>query len=422
MWKATIRGIVAHRVRLALDGARGAARRHVRQRHLRAHRHARHGPSTGCSPRPSPTSTSWCGARGDDSGTGSTCSGSPRRRSTTCGRSPGVRPGRRVRARLRAVRRPGRRRHRHRRAADPRDLVGRSRATGPFRLVDDGDEPCAARRPTRSRWTPAPRARTASRSATTCGCCCRGRRRASGSSACSASATESDFGALTFAAFDLATAQQAFARRGRARRDQRASRARRPTSSMLRGADRDASSARPTTSSSPRDAARRQRQAGPRLPRRCSPSALLGFAAIGVVVARVHHLQHLHDPRRAAHARARAAAGDGRERAGGESVVLEALVVGLVASAIGLRARDLRRRRAARAAARDRASTSPKARRCCEARTVVVALGVGVVVTVGRGAVPAMRAARDAAGRRHRRRAAGRRRGRSPCGPAIGSR
>ena len=57
-----------------------------------------------------------------------------------------------------------------------------------------------------------------------------------------------------------------------------------------------------------------------------------------------------------------------------------------------------------------------------EARTVVVAIGVGIVVTVASSLIPALRAARDPADRGHRRRARGRRPGRSTCGPPSASR
>ena len=83
---------------------------------------------------------------------------------------------------------------------------------------------------------------------------------------------------------------------------------------------------------------------------------------------RVRDLQHLHDPRDAAHARARAPAGHGRD--GGQvvwSVVLEALVVGAIASVLGLAARHRARGRAARVAAHDRARSSPRRPPCCSA-------------------------------------------------------
>ena len=68
---------------------------------------------------------------------------------------------------------------------------------------------------------------------------------------------------------------------------------------------------------------------------------LLGFAAIGARGRRVHHLQHVHDPRRATHPRARAAARDGRERATGGRLASSPRRrwSGVVASVVGLVAR-----------------------------------------------------------------------------------
>ena len=90
MWKATIRGILARRVRLALDGPRGRARGHVRERHVRAHRHARPVVQRCLQPDRRRRRPRGEGARRSTTGTGrvcSTCSGSPRPCSRACGRS-----------------------------------------------------------------------------------------------------------------------------------------------------------------------------------------------------------------------------------------------------------------------------------------------------------------------------------------------
>ena len=111
---------------------------------------------------------------------------------------------------------------------------------------------------------------------------------------------------------------------------------------------------------------------------------------------RVHHLQHLHDPRDPAHPRARAAAGDGRDRRAG----------GLVGGARGVRRgrggvgdrarrRDPARDRAARAPARARPRSCPRRRPCVlDAHGRRVAGGRGARRRSSASLLPAMRAAR----------------------------
>ena len=50
MLRATLKGLLARKLRLTLSGAGGRARRRVRRRHVRAHRHDGQRPSTTCSP------------------------------------------------------------------------------------------------------------------------------------------------------------------------------------------------------------------------------------------------------------------------------------------------------------------------------------------------------------------------------------
>ena len=86
------------------------------------------------------------------------------------------------------------------------------------------------------------------------------------------------------------------------------------------------SSRRSTRRSSSRGSSRSRRpRSSPTRPASRSTSscsvlndALLGFAGRRAARRRVHHLQHVHDPRLATAARARAAAGDGRERPAGD--------------------------------------------------------------------------------------------------------
>ena len=95
-------------------------------------------------------------------------------------------------------------RRRRGRAAHLRGLVGRRRAVPPH-----GRAP-ARRARVRWRWTPGPPPSTGSRSATRSGCCSAERPKGPRSSGSSDSVTRDDFGAVTFAAFDLATAQREF--------------------------------------------------------------------------------------------------------------------------------------------------------------------------------------------------------------------
>ena len=135
---------------------------------------------------------------------------------------------------------------------------------------------------------------------------------------CSGSARTSTLPA-TFAAFDLPTAQQVFGADRRARRDRRDRRAR---------ADRRAScspGSRPTVGP-----AYDVQFARPRRPPTAGKPVhdLLDVAHPAAARVRgdrprgrgVHHLQHLLDPRRAADARARALARDGRERDAGRGL------------------------------------------------------------------------------------------------------
>ena len=137
--------------------------------------------------------------------------------------------------------------------------------------------------------------------------------------------------------------------------------------------------------------------------------ALLGFAAIGVVVGafiifNTFTILVTQRTRELGLLRAMGATG-------GQvvwSVVLEAFVVAAVASVLGLLVGHRPRDRAARSSCATSGSTSPRRRRCCSARTVVVSLAVGVVVTVAAAVLPgAARGPGAAGGRDQRRRAPG---------------
>ena len=225
------------------------------------------------------------------------------------------RVGRRVHPGLRAVRREGRRPGRHRRRAvvrrvvhrrsRPRAVAARRRRRPPKPRADSGRA--------RWRWTWRPRATTGSASAT-------GRRALGGaegalrrSSALFALGDGGEVGPLSFAAFDLPTAQRVMAGpglldavyvTGDAGRD----RGRAPP--RRRGA-RWGRSFEVSTAGAGRGRHRRGHHRVPRPAHRRAARVRRDRARR----RRVHHLQHVHDPRRAAHARARAPAGDGREPA-----------------------------------------------------------------------------------------------------------
>ena len=145
-------------------------------------------------------------------------------------------------------------------------------------------------------------------------------------------------GGATLAVFDLPTAQACSRKQG-VRRDRRgrARRASRRRSSL-------ASSSRccPPTARSRASAAQRAGRAPSRSSRASSAPAHVPARVRRhrAVRRRVRHLQHALDHRRPAHPRARDAADPGRLAAAGAALgVLETLVIGVVASAIGLVAR-----------------------------------------------------------------------------------
>ncbi len=81
------------------------------------------------------------------------------------------------------------------------------------------------------------------------------------------------------------------------------------------------------------------------------------------------------------------------------SVMMEAVVIGLIASVVGLGGRD-RRRRAAGEAVREfgrRARTAPRIG--VPAAAIIESFAVGIIVTVIAAVMPALRASRIAAGR-----------------------
>ena len=393
MWKATIKGILARKVRLALTALAVRARRHassagtyVLDRHARPLVPERVQPD-GRGRRPRRRgSARRSAAVGDRQRFPETV-----RRQVAAVAGVGTADG--VRARVRAVRRPDgeniqtavRRRSGSR---GPRRGVD-----GPLRLVPDEGRPA-----TRPRARPgrdgrrAPPAATASMSATTCECCCRAQERFRivglfGFGPAGASAPS------TFAAFDLPTAQRVLGATGRLdcvnvigragdhhrRRcgHRIAARAR----ARLRGADRPASS-------------RQDRGThGPDVPEPADPAA----ARLRGDRSRrrgVHHLQHLHDPgaqRTRELGLLRAMGASGSQVVG--SVVAEAAIVGALASAVGLAARLGARGGPSRA----RSETGfeiPQGPSTCAKRTIIVAIAVGLVVTVASSIWPAVRAAR----------------------------
>ena len=123
--------------------------------------------------------------------------------------------------------------------------------------------------------------------------------------------------------------------------------------------------------------------------------ALLGLRGHRRGGRRLHHLQHVHDPRRPAHPRARVAPGDGRDGGPGRAFRGASKPSSWVwwrrrsgcsrASALGVGLLDL-----LRALGLELPATST----VVLGRTVVVSLVVGVVVTVVAAAMPAIRAAR----------------------------
>ena len=127
-----------------------------------------------------------------------------------------------------------------------------------------------------------------------------------------------DFGAVTFAAFDLATAQREFDAGSVDRRGLRAARARTcPTAVLQQRLETALGPAYEVLTADAGDAA--GRQAGAAVPRLLHRRAARLRRDRGRR-RRVHHLQHLHHPGGAAHPRARAAAGDGRDRRPGRAV------------------------------------------------------------------------------------------------------
>ena len=126
-------------------------------------------------------------------------------------------------------------------------------------------------------------------------------------------------------------------------------------------------------------------------------TALLIFAAIALFVGGVHDLQHVLDHGRSADARARAAARRRREpRQLFRSVLGEAAVTGLVASLIGLGLGVLAALGLEGAAQGVRHRAARRRRWCSRRAPSVVAIAVGVGVTVISAIVPARRAVRIA--------------------------
>ena len=214
-----------------------------------------------------------------------------------------------------------------------------------------------------------------------------------------------DFGAVTFAAFDLATAQREFdagsaidarlraARPGRAHRGA-ATAHRDRARTRLRRPDR---ASRP-----------RSRSGKPvRQFLGFFTDALLGFAAIGVVVGafiifNTFTILVTQRTRELGLLRAMGATG-------GQvvwSVVLEAFVVGGGGVGRSGCGGHRPRCRASSSCCATSGSTSPTPRRCCSARTVVVSLLVGIVVTVVAARPPGDARGPGAAGRGDRRRGA----------------
>ena len=169
--------------------------------------------------------------------------------------------------------------------------------------------------------------------------------------------TEGDFGAVSFAAFDPHTAQRGLRRAGGVRRGQRPGRV-----GQLVGVDEASAGARAQPGRCEvrelrgvdgRRGRGRDRQAG----RRAARLAQRGVARLrGRRPARrwLHHLQHVHNPRVATHPGARTAARDGRERTAGHR---------LGAHRSGRGRRASRRRPGWRSASRSR--------RCCCGRSQV---------------------------------------------------
>ena len=169
----------------------------------------------------------------------------------------------------------------------------------------------------------------------------------------------------------------------------------RSATGVLQRAHRDARSGPATTCSTAGEATLRGRQAGAPVPRVLHRrAARVRRDRCGG--RRVHHLQHVHDPRGAAHARARVAAGDGCDRRTGRAV----------GGARGLRRRRRWRRRSGWASGscsgsgcstllRELGLDLPEDvdRRCSAARSWSRCV-VGVLVTVVAAAIPAVRAAR----------------------------
>ena len=255
--------------------------------------------------------------------------------------------------------------HRRGRAADHRRVVDRRRPVPARRRRRE--PPAAARAKCAMDAGTAARARVR-RSATRCASCCAARRRGSRSSASSGSATATDFGAITFAAFDLrdraggvraparhSTRVYVQTRSGRVRRASLQERLEQSLGPALRGAR-------------PRSQATDSRSAS-----RCAPFlgfftyALLGFAAIGVVVGAFvifNTFTILVTQRTRELGLLRAMGATGGHRWCGRWCSRR-FVVGVVASVFGLLRGHRPRDRACSSCCASSASTCPRRRRCC---------------------------------------------------------
>jgi len=200
-----------------------------------------------------------------------------------------------------------------------------------------------------------------------------------------------ELGGITFAAFDLATAQQAFVAPGlldavyvRAAPDVAAEELRARIAAIL-GPGYDVASAEEVAGE---DAAVVRRVLD------LFGAALLGFATVGLVVGAFvvfNTFSMLVVQRNRELGLLRAVGASGRQVVG--SVVAEAGVIGLVASAAGLAAGTATTALVLRLL--DRLGFDvPSTDLVVNGRTVLAAVAVGVVVTVGAAAVPAWRASR----------------------------
>ena len=311
MWKATIRGLLGPEGPPGPDRAGHPARRQLRQRHLRAHRHGQAVVRRRVRPDPVGVDLQVQGASalGDVSNPG----GSPTPPSTRCGPSRVCRgPRGSCRPRWPVRRRQGRR-HRRRWAAHDRRLVGRRRPVPADRTAG-----------------PPPGPREVAMDAGT--------------------AAKHGFAVGDRVRVLLERRGQAVPdrrpvrlrghhrlRRGHLRRVRprdrpaRVRRRRRPIdavyvqrepgvpTAVLQAAHRAPRSGPPTRCSPPTQATLAGGQAGPPVPRVLHRRAARLRRDRGGG-RRLHHLQHVHDPRGPTHPRARAPARDGRDRRAGRAV------------------------------------------------------------------------------------------------------